>query len=233
MISHHHRCIFIHIPKNAGQSIETVFLNILGLTWKTRAPLLLRENDIPELGPPRLAHLTANDYVNCKYLPQDTYDAYFKFAFTRNPWTRAVSFYKYMGKGSGKNFREFIKEDFFSGIYKKKYWFVMPQTEYILDTTGNQIVDFVGKFETLQDDFNLVCERIGIPPTSIPHANNSTDRSPSKRKQIKLKILGALGKVSNVENHPNTSDYYDDETVALIGDLYRTDIEHFGYQFPA
>ena len=63
MISHRHRCVFVHIPKVAGQSIEHVFLGWNGLNWKGRAPLLLRPNEDPRKGPPRLAHLRAQDYV--------------------------------------------------------------------------------------------------------------------------------------------------------------------------
>ena len=70
MLTHQHKTVFVHIPKNAGQSIETVFLDVLGLTWESRAPLLLRPNDIPELGPRRLAHLAASEYVSCGHMTQ-------------------------------------------------------------------------------------------------------------------------------------------------------------------
>jgi len=42
MISHHHRAIFVHIQKCAGQRVETVFLNDLALPRETRAPFQLR-----------------------------------------------------------------------------------------------------------------------------------------------------------------------------------------------
>jgi hypothetical protein len=44
MISYKRKCVFVHIPKCAGQSIESVFDNDAGLTWENRAPFLLRPN---------------------------------------------------------------------------------------------------------------------------------------------------------------------------------------------
>jgi hypothetical protein len=58
MISHKRKCVFVHIPKCAGQSIESVFVNDAGLTWEDRAPLLLRPNANNRVGLPFLAHLT-------------------------------------------------------------------------------------------------------------------------------------------------------------------------------
>ena len=43
MISKAHKTIFVHIPKVAGQSIETMFLNDLNLKWDERSKLLLRK----------------------------------------------------------------------------------------------------------------------------------------------------------------------------------------------
>ena len=44
MISYKRKCVFVHMLKCTGQSIESVFVNDAGLTWEDRAPLLLRPN---------------------------------------------------------------------------------------------------------------------------------------------------------------------------------------------
>src|SRR4051794_30841719 len=96
MLSHQHQTIFIHISKCAGQSVENAFLADVGLTWETRAPLLLRANGDPRLGPPRLAHLPAADYVACGHVDAQTFERYFKFAIVRDPWSRAISLYRHL-----------------------------------------------------------------------------------------------------------------------------------------
>ena len=37
ILNRSHHFIFVHVPKTAGISIEHVFLDLMGLTWDTRA----------------------------------------------------------------------------------------------------------------------------------------------------------------------------------------------------
>jgi hypothetical protein len=208
VICHHYHCVFVHVPKTAGQSVEHVFLNLVGLTWETRAPLLLRYNDCPELGPPRLAHLKAWEYVEYKYLPQEMFDAYFKFSFVRNPWSRVISLYRYLNQDPGLSFKEFVLTVLKKQLWRKMYPFVGPQSEFVCDRDGRMLVDFVGRFESLQADFNTVCERIKLPAISLPHVNKA--------------------KVSAGNEY---QDYYDSESKECVAELYRKDIESFGYRF--
>ena len=230
MISHQHRCIFIHIPKNAGQSIEHVFLKWVGLTWKTRAPLLLRPNADPAQGPPRLAHLKACEYVPCGHLEPQQFASYFKFSFVRNPWDRMVSFYKYTGSPEHQTFKQFLTGQFQNELWQSKYWFVGPQHEYVYDSQGRLMVDFLGRFETLQADFNLVCEKLGVPHTPVPHVNKS---------RLRRGLRGFLQKVlartapGTLPSPLKNAEYYDEESVEIVSRLYRRDIELFGYSFTA
>ncbi|BBO88347.1 sulfotransferase family 2 domain-containing protein [Desulfosarcina ovata] len=222
MICHHYKCIFIHVPKNAGQSVEHIFINLLGLKWKTRAPLLLRYNDMPELGPPRLAHLMADEYVRFKYLTQEMFDDYFKFAFVRNPWSRVVSFYNYLGYNKICDFKTFLMKDFKNKIFKEKYWFVRPQNEFLFSSDGRCLVNFIGKFENIQEGFNYVCEQIKIPKTQLLHINtssNNTDCFDGKKDNgKKLKLV-------------RYQSYYDKESFEFVFSIYKKDINIFNYNF--
>jgi len=234
MICHHYKTIFIHLPKNAGQSIEHVFLNLLNLTWKTRAPLLLRPNDVPELGPPALAHLKAHEYVLYNYLTQEQFNTYFKFTFVRNPWDRMISIYKYLGYSKKYEFNHFLKGVFLKEQWADNYWFVGPQSEFLYDNNSELKVDFIGRFENLQNDFNQICREIGMPIIKIPYVNKSEE----KKVRVKTSPVGLAKyllkykyKRESIPAFKSYQEYYDEESKELIAKLYKTDIELFGYQF--
>ncbi len=244
MISHHHKCIFIHIPKTAGQSVEHCFIHALGLTWDTRAPLLLRHNDRTELGPPSLAHLKYAEYSKYKYITEEQLQTYFKFAFVRNPWSRLISIYKYMGHSKKMDFKSFLMKSFKNELWNNRYWFVCPQSEYVCDENGELILDFVGRFENLQDDFNYICTKIGLQETELPHVNKSEKTHNKDPKEITLKFLQKTlmpwqlynsilhrYRIMTIPNFKLYKDYYDNESIEFVAELYRTDIELFGYKF--
>jgi len=233
MISHQHKCIFIHIPKNGGQSMEHVFLDLLGLTWETRAPLLLRPNDIPLLGPPQLGHLHADEYVKNHYISEELFRNYFKFTFVRNPWDRMVSIYKYSRHSLVYDFKFFVNHIFIPKIWSDKYWFIGPQSEFIINKSGNIMIDFIGRFETMQSDFNEVCKRLGLPETPLPHVNKSSQKVKNPGLNLKQTVKYLLWQFSGRRKpvFQNYQDYYDSETEQIVKELYRSDIELFGYIF--
>jgi hypothetical protein len=165
----------------------------------------MRENDCPELGPPRLAHLAANEYVKHHYLSQELFDTYFKFAFVRNPWCRTVSMYYYFGFDAKISFNDFVVVSL-PELFRNYNWFVKPQSEFIY-FNNKLMVDFVGKYENLQSDFNTICNTLHIEPSVLTHRNKSKKR------------------------FNNYRDYYTSISKDLVYKLYRQDFDFFKYEF--
>ena len=231
MICPQQQCIFIHVPKTAGQSVEHVFLHLAGLSWKSREALLLKPNDDPAKGPPRLAHLKAREYVQYGYVTQAEFEAAFTFAFVRNPWARMVSLYHHLNRG--QSFRAYVLGEFRSRVWQQMAWFVGPQSDFLCDETGELLVDFVGRFERLQSDFDEVCRRLRLPPTPLPRVNRAEDHRRLHWKAHPRTMLRSwrrrLGK--SPLRFSRYQDYYDLDTRELVAELYQTDIALFDYRF--
>ena len=83
---------------------------------------------------------------------------------------------------------------------------VTPQAKFLFDERRYRLVNFVGRFENLDEDFAKVCDKLGLGPQSLPHENAARARRPYR-------------------------DYYNAQTRALVETLYREDIERFGFTF--
>lgn len=222
MICKEYNCVFVHIPKAAGQSVEHFFLNLLGLTWEQRDAFVMRYNDDPALGPERLAHLTAEEYITCGHMSPADYAGSYKFSFVRNPWARLVSEYKFRNKTKQMTFKEFVARGMPKPGRSDEYRHVIPQYDFLYSRSGELLVDFVGRFETLQSDFDRICDHLGIKDTTLPHVNSS------KKAANPLKRLFTRGSTPAKDHY---SAYYDSETKDRVSKFYAKDIEAFSYSF--
>ncbi|EHT7405588.1 sulfotransferase family 2 domain-containing protein, partial [Campylobacter coli] len=159
-----YKCIFIHVPKAAGSSIERVI-------YQTDKWLV--------------GHVKASDYVK---FDKDKFESYFSFGFVRNPFDRVVSAYHYLKNDSpdpcdikwgrlhinNLTFEEFIlrlqDEEFKEKILLKNHFSF--QYKYLCDENMNILVNFVGKFEQLNSDFKKILN-ILYREDSLVHINKS------------------------------------------------------------
>jgi hypothetical protein len=183
MISHPHKVLFVHIPKCGGQSVETAFLNDLGLNWGERAPLLLRKRAESERGPDRIAHLTLNQYYDFFHVNEDIGASYFKFALIRHPFSRAVSFYNYLGYSNKVSLEQFICA-LLPELVKREHpmsWFFRPQADYIETAYEFLTLDEIICLEDITSSWRNISERLLKPIPKMPQTNVSKK---SKQDQI-------------------------------------------------
>lgn len=227
MICRDYKFLFVHVPKVAGQSIEQFFMDRLGLDWDAdRADVLLGDNPERGCGTQKLAHLSACEYLECGHISREEFEALFRFSFVRNPFARIVSEYLYRNYFHHRSFRDFVLNKLPEPGWDDRYRHVMPQYDMLHDSGGRLMVDFVGRFENLQADFDEVCRRLGIEDSALPHRNPSNKRSRNVKRRVRNFIFrnGEDGKRRYTE-------FYDDETREAVARYYRRDLDAFEYDF--
>jgi hypothetical protein len=206
MINHKTKCIFIHVPRTAGTSIEVAIQN--QDQWHVSR---------------RRKHLIAS---TAKKIYKEYWDEYFKFAFVRNPWDRMISLCKY-GNFHPREYNRTYGCDIQSGklnlgTYRERFstGYEVDQRSYSADDKFkpaipnaiysnilNEKLDFIGKFETLQSDCEFISEK------------------------IKKKIV--LAKKQEQSKHLHYSEYYTDEIKDNVRTMFEYDTEVFNYEFNA
>lgn len=238
MISHHHKCIFVHIPKTGGTSVEDAFRDDLGIPLEKQGLLFLGANPDRRKGPRRLSHFSASELLSSGYISKEQFDSYFKFSFVRDPWDRVVSTYKYLRVGG--EFKRFACDVLPNSLMKSSYYgyFVRPQYEYLYDGEGNCLVDFTGRFERLEEDFDTVREKLALE-TELPHKNQHVSPRIPLASRFRQAALGALAlnpahvvaAFGTKQVRPRPRDYFDRESAEAVGEIYKRDADTFGYEF--
>jgi hypothetical protein len=203
MISHPHQCIFIHIPKTAGNSVNRAF----GVPWQN--------------------HKDLTRYA--RELSSSVFNSYYKFAIIRNPWERLLSDYNYQkkksrpassklalfdGKGGKRDFRSWVSVVLADPFrYDQESWGAeaspqihrwSPQLDWIT-VDGRIAVDRVVRWE-----------RLSLELPAIIRANGGAAERLTCR---------------NRRFHLHYSRYYDAATRALVQQYYAKDIETFEFRF--
>jgi len=226
LVSLNHKFIYIHVWKAAGTSVRKALapyseVNLLdskfiqSLRWRnyyfaelfnrlatrTRFSTLIKKS----------LRLGVTDYhcnaEEAKYLlPTEIWNGCFKFSFVRNPWAREVSNYHFILGNSNNPHHDFVKDMGSFDAYLHEYLPIRKslQYDYLSNSEGKILVDYIGKIESVDKDFRHVVELLGIE-------NN-------------------MHKI-NTSKHEDYRQYYSDKTAELVSEIFQKDIEAFGYDF--
>jgi len=231
ILSHKHKFIYIKTCKTASTSIESALSGVLGEEdIITPASVELRRHrlkarqaqnyrlDHPAVPkrpflkrlmgrPERYYHPSVGYYEHMPawrvktYVGDEIWQEYYKFSFERNPWDRQVSFFNFKNKTRTTPF------SFDTFLKRRKKAYVENFDLYSID--GEIAMDFVGKYENLEEDFSSIIRTIGLgDDVSLP--------------------------VTNVSSNANAKPYrefYNEKSRRLIAEWYQREIECFDYTF--
>ena len=215
MISHVHKCIFIHVPKCGGTSLEAYLrehASALGHLPEPGLDLTLRREGLAQV--------------------LNRHPAYFVFTFVRHPFDRLVSTWRHSLRGVGPYYdrpvrdlslAEYVRiaaEGWVAEQSAFDRYHLLPQVAFIPGPSQRSLFGvplqpevtctFLGRFERLDGDFREVCRRLGIAEHALP------------------RLQSAPQEAGDRQSH--WSEHYDAATIRLVEDLYRDDMAAFGYE---
>ncbi len=233
IVSDRHRFVFLATHKVASTSILLSLLplfdfddvqgkNFDDFEW---GPTFKR-NDV-RIGDVHKLFISEGAQINKAQFLADMgskYHRYFKFAFVRNPWDRLVSCYlsKVVQGGRGMQIGEYGDVTLRKDMTFEEFAYAVCRipdevanthfrSQYITVCDDGPkktvLADFVGRLETLDEDFQFVAERIGL------RANLSHTGSSRSRHSICYR------------------DFYDERLARVVGERYHEDVNLFGYSF--
>ena len=151
---------------------------------------------------------------------------YAVFGFVRNPWARLLSWHAMILRRSEVAQQE-GREALATVVANKAFWagvierypdfesFVLrgteefsrlrrPQLDYL--RTPTRSADFVGRTESLDEDFTRACELVSVPAPTVVERRNHGPRLDYR-------------------------EHYTDEMADRVAQLFAPDLEEFGYTF--
>lgn len=188
-------CIFIHVPKCAGLSLSK---SLFGEWHSNHTPL--------------------NWYSQ---IFKEFYQQAFKFSFVRDPLDRAYSAYTYLRLNTPyqgdkaaqetlqkyQSFESFIKIWLCSeNVYKQLHF--VPQWPFLANEYGHVDLDFIGRFENINEDFAFISKRLNIK-NNLPHINaSSRERNEliDISEETKMKIYEVYKRDYQLFNYPHPCD---------------------------
>lgn len=205
IISARNNFIFVAIPKTGTHAVRQALREHMGSEDLEQVGLFVKRSlPIPELAKIGHGHLTLQQVR--PHLTADDFDAFFKFAFVRNPFDRFVSYCAFMTRQQGQFERnpQAVMRHFIHNPPRNHILF-QSQHVFVTDSDGKLLTNFLGRVEEMQPSYDEAARRIGISPRPLDKVNAS--------------------------NRRDYRTYYDDALIDGVAKLYARDLELFGYEF--
>ena len=207
IVSHHHRFIFAAVPKTGTHAVRQALREHLSDTDVEQVGLFVNKRfPWTDLAAIQHGHLSLQQVR--PYLGDEAFNDYFKFAFVRNPFDRFVSYCAFMLRG-GDDFQNHPREAMYHFLFRappEQHILFQPQSWLLAGDDGKTLLtDQIGRVEDMQNSYEAICARIGIPSRPLDRVNGS--------------------------QHRDYRDYYDQTLIEGVSARYAQDLDLFGYSF--
>lgn len=206
IVSHLHRYIFVAMPKTGTHSVRQALREHLGPDDIEQVGLFVNKRfPFDEVAQIKHGHLSVRQMR--PYLGDAVCDDYSKFTFVRNPFDRFVSYCAFMTRQHGEFERDAqgtMRRILFQ-MRPLDHVHFQPQHTLLTNDADALEMDVIGRVEHMQDDYDAICAKIGIPGRALDKVNSS------KRGDYRQ--------------------YYDQALIDGVAELYRRDLELFDYRF--
>lgn len=175
IISHKHKLIFIHIPKNAGSSIHNAMRPIACSWLMTRIAKRMRNIfniEVPWHPMPLSPHANAIKIRN--HIGSKKFNAYHKFAVIREPIERAYSLYTYPLRNTYVKDHSIIKsmsgfDEFCEFMCSRG---TKTQRSYVVDENNNLLTNQLISLNNIQAELESLSKCLNIQ-IQLDHRNKS------------------------------------------------------------
>ena len=152
----------------------------------------------------------AKNSNNLLGVSREQYNAYFKFTIVRNPWDRALSWYDNVLRNEYYLKKYSLNKDIYFGDFLRSSIgksALRSQLYWIRNFKGDVDLDYIAKFENLEEGFRTIAKALNLEGHSLPHELNVN------RKAVAYQ------------------DRYDEESKKLVSEFYANEIKLFNYKF--
>lgn len=213
MISHKHKCIFIHIAKCAGSTIENAFGVDIADQSQDNHKNLFGWDDSNKL---YLQHATPKELLSYGLIDEKTWDDYYKFVIVRNSWDKSISDYFWMFR------KEHLKGSFIkylnrSGKFKQKL-------------TDNSNMEYRGDHLTKQIDYFKLNGAL-IKYDKVLYFDQLKSGLPEVAKDLGVPHNFFDKKINVNPKKIHYSQYYSYRMIKKVEKIYKEDIQFFGFKF--
>ena len=206
IISHQHQFVFVAVPKVASHSIRFALRPFLDDNDEEQVSLFVRKRiDRPGFSNVEHGHQLAREIRDA--LGADVWSRYVSFAVVRNPWARFVSYVAFMMRHNGlfTSDPQAAMRRVLANPQNQSPVHFRAQADFVTDENGRVMVSHLLRAESLQSDFDALCQALSLPQVAL--------------------------ETRNASEHRDYREYYDEDLVRRVAERYRVDIDLFGYRF--